>query len=348
MLGQVVTLTLLLLLKGQQGQECPDSTDNYVVCLAGKPVKLRPPKPQTKTKMYSVEWKLQRPVNSSAILTWKNNSIQMLSYDTRFGFDNEDLTLLIERAKPQDSGLYKMEVTEDSGHICTVSFNVSVLDHVEKPQLWAQWKALDEGICQVALSCLVPRDDYVSYTWYRGSEVIATQKNHTYVEEQIHVSGPHTYTCNVSNPVSWDSHSFNLTQGCLGDSLTSRFLLFLVIILVLIILFVGSLSGWYVWEQKKKQSQTRSQRILTVYEDVKDLQVTRNQKQNEEQKSPGEESTIYSMVELQCSASTSQETTKTLYSMIHHSRKKRNHSSSGTCTIYEEVGNQCPKDHNPS
>jgi hypothetical protein len=91
-------------------------------------------------------------------------------------------------------------------------------DHVEKPRLWWQWKALDEGMCQVNLSCLVSQDDNVNYTWYRGSEVISTLRNLTFVEKQIDANGQYTYTCNASNAVSWKSS--NLTQGCPRDPLS--------------------------------------------------------------------------------------------------------------------------------
>ncbi|KAM4860756.1 natural killer cell receptor 2B4 [Thomomys bottae] len=409
MLGQAVTLTLFLFLKGQQGQdvesslhlldeanfmlynlfnmsrsvcnfteatfncaywsglrhilwflkaairesgfsflECPGSTDHRVVGLSGQHLTFGPSKPQT--TIYSIKWKIQRPGKYSVILTWEKTSplkYQQNDFENMYDFDNENLTLHIKSAKPQDSGLYKLEVTRESGIVCAMSFNVSVLDHVQKPQVWGQWKALDEGICQVTLSCLVSRDEDVSYTWYRGSEVIATQRNHTYIEEQMDVSGPHMYTCNVSNLVSWDSHTLDLTQSCLGDPWKSRTLLLLVIILILVVLFVGTLIGWCIWK-KRMQSQTSLPSNLTVYEDVKDTQVKRNQKRNEVQKSPGEGITIYSMIELQSAASTSQETTKTLYSTIQHSRKKRNHSPSVSCTIYEEVGKQCPKVYYPA
>ncbi|XP_048213027.1 natural killer cell receptor 2B4 [Perognathus longimembris pacificus] len=352
MLGQVITLTVLLFFKGQQGQKCPDSTDHRVISLSGKPIKLEHPKPQPKTQIYSVEWKMQLPLKPSVILTsWKNDSnlknLQNNLQNTTI-FDSKDLSFLIESAKPQNSSLYILEVTYHSGLVCPLSFNVSVLDHVEKPKLLWQWTALDERVCQVSLSCLVSRDDYVSYTWYRGNEVIATQRNYTYVEDLMDDSDPHTYTCNVSNLVSWDSDTLNLTQGCLRGPSKSQFLLCLVIILILVILFVGTLTGWYVWKQKRKQSQTSPQRILTVYDDVQDLRVKRNQKQNEVQKSPGEGTTIYSMVRLQSSASTSEETTKTLYSVVQNSRKKKNCSPSVTCTIYEEVGKQCPKARTPA
>nr|XP_020029912.1 natural killer cell receptor 2B4 [Castor canadensis] len=356
MLEHTVTFVLLLLLKGHQGQvsfpECMVSTSR-VVGLSGTPLQLQPSNIQTNAS--SVEWKMRSSSRQETymIVTWKNKSSVKYSsaalngFNNAFHFNIENFSLLIKTTKPQYSGLYQLELTMACGKTSSECFNVSVFDHVEKPRLWWQWKALDEGMCQVNLSCLVSQDDNVNYTWYRGSEVISTLRNLTFVEKQIDANGQYTYTCNASNAVSWKSS--NLTQGCPRDPLKSRFLPSLVIFLILLILLTGSLTCFCVW--KRKQSQASSKNSVTVYEDVKNLQVRRNQQQEEEQQSPGLGATIYAMVEYQSSASTSQET-NTLYSVVQPSRKsvskKRNHSPPFNLTIYEEFGKRCCKANDPA
>lgn len=71
-------------------------------------------------------------------------------------------------------------------------------------------------MCQVTLSCSISRGGNVSYAWYRGSDLIQTARNLSILEERIDPKDMHTYTCNVSNPVSWDSQTLRLTQGCLS------------------------------------------------------------------------------------------------------------------------------------
>lgn len=71
-------------------------------------------------------------------------------------------------------------------------------------------------MCQVTLSCSVSRGSNVSYAWYRGSDLIQTASNLTTLEERIGPEITHTYTCNVSNPVSWASQTLRLSQGCLS------------------------------------------------------------------------------------------------------------------------------------
>ncbi|XP_057351075.1 natural killer cell receptor 2B4 isoform X6 [Manis pentadactyla] len=292
---------------------------HHVVRLSGASVCLRPSS-TVRIEAYSVRWKVQWPSNSKCyvILTWKNTlgmkyeNRTLNHFNNRLRFSIQDLTLHIDAAQHQDSGLYFLELTNQSGHVSQCKFQVSVFDHVEEPRVLGQWKALDTGKCQVTLSCLVSRGGDVSYAWYRGSELIRTSRNLTRLEVQIDVNSSHTYACNVSNPVSWADNTLTLTPGCLTG-----------------------------------HQKTSPEELLTIYEDVNNPQIRRNQRQK--QNSPGEGTTIYSMIQSQPSASTSQETT--LYSLVQPSRKsgtkKKSHGSSLNNTVYDEVGRREPRAQNP-
>uniref|UniRef100_A0A8C6ECL7 Ig-like domain-containing protein n=1 Tax=Moschus moschiferus TaxID=68415 RepID=A0A8C6ECL7_MOSMO len=260
MLGQVLAFTLLLLTKGHQGQGSAD----HVVGISGEPVWLRPTSLQT--NIYSAKWKIQPYSNSSNCFTWSwsNNSGRIEVRETlgqtpncfnkSLNFTNKDFTLLIKAAQPQDSGLYILEFTTPSGKVQEHKFQVSIFDRVEKPNLVEKWKVLDGGICQVTLSCSVTRGGDVSYAWYRGSNLIQIPGNQTELVDKVDVNGLHLYTCNVSNPVSWASHSLQLTQGCQSDQ-DFTFLFILVSIMILLVaLFLGTLTCFYVWRRKRKQS----------------------------------------------------------------------------------------------
>uniref|UniRef100_A0A8C9AQX2 CD244 molecule n=1 Tax=Prolemur simus TaxID=1328070 RepID=A0A8C9AQX2_PROSS len=131
-----------------------------------------------------------------------------------------------------------------------------------------------------------------------------------------------------------------------------RFWNFLVTIVILITLLLGTLTSFCVWKRKRKQPETSPEEFLTIYEDVKDPQTRRNQEQKPKQNFPGEGTTIYSTVQSQSSASTSQETANTLYSLIQPSRKsgskKKNHSPFFSSTVYEEVGKRQRKAQDPA
>lgn len=360
MLGQALALILLLLPKRYQGQEFLDSAV-HVVGLSGNSLQLLPLRMQTEAN--SVEWKVQLPSKPGfyRILSWKNSSTKIYyenwilkDFKNRFTFTIENLTLLIKAAQQQNSGLYILEVTDSSGKVWRKQFQVSVFDHVEKPRLQHKVKAVDRGMCQAVLNCSVSGGGNVTYAWYRGSELICSSTNLTYLEQQIDVNGSHTFTCNVSNPVSWasDTLTLTLTQDCQSAYQKSIPLLYLVITMILLLaLFLGTLSCFCVWRRKRKQSQASPAEFLTIYEDVNNLQIKRNQEQ--QQNSSREGNTIYSMIQSrsQPSASTSQETANTLYSLVQPSRKsgsKKNHNPPLSCTIYEEVGKSQRKAQNPA
>ncbi|XP_039102432.1 natural killer cell receptor 2B4 isoform X2 [Hyaena hyaena] len=357
MLGLALLLTLLFL-KEHQGKEpsfCRVSAER-VVGLSGVSLKLQPPPIETKKLIY-VEWKRRVfPASKfSLILKWKNMS-NCCNYENwtsnhinkKFNFITTNFSLIIQAAEHQDSGFYILAVTDEVGGVKCHEFEVSVFDHVGEPHILQDQKVLDGGRCQVILSCSVSRGGIVSYDWYRGSRLIETARNLSRLEDQIDANSSHTYTCNVSNSVSWVNHTF--IQHCRSDSRHSKheFLHLLGIIVVcLIILFLCALIGFCVWRRKRKQPESRPEEFLTVYEDVNNVQIRRNQE--EKLNPPGEGNTIYSMIQSQPSASTSQET-NTLYALVQTSRKsesKKSHRSSLNNTIYEEVGKRQLKAQNP-
>ncbi|XP_007945985.1 natural killer cell receptor 2B4 [Orycteropus afer afer] len=302
-------------------------TTHHVIGLSGRALWLRPS--NIPPKVHSVKWKVQLSSDPKCyvILSWKNNdSIDYESwvkkyFNNRLIFMSKDLALSINASQQQDSGFYFLEVTEESGILCKMKFQVSVYDHVEKPRLQEQRKTLDSGMCQIALSCLVSKGENVTYAWYRGSKLIQTSRNLTHLVEQIHANSSYTYTCNVSNLVSWKSDTFNLTQGCLSAHQRFEFLhLMVIIVILLVILFLGTLTCFCVWRRKMKQPRkwkVSLEECLTIYEEINNLQSRRNQEQR--QNPPRESNTIYSRIQPQFKS------------------KKRNHSSSFKNTIYEVV-----------
>nr|XP_010346860.1 natural killer cell receptor 2B4 isoform X3 [Saimiri boliviensis boliviensis] len=126
MLGQVVTLTLLLLLKGYQGQEC-QVPPYHKVGISGQRLQLQPN--STQMKVENVQWKMRLPSREefNQIFKWEDGSTFNASND-RFHFEIESPTLLIKAAQPQDSGFYCVEATYMNGHVQRTTFQVSVFE----------------------------------------------------------------------------------------------------------------------------------------------------------------------------------------------------------------------------
>ncbi|XP_055469257.1 natural killer cell receptor 2B4 [Psammomys obesus] len=379
MLGRIVLLVLFLLLRGHQIEGCSDSYED-LDGVSGKDLCLRPTDIQTKN--VSARWK-KKQLDSNEITEIVDLSppqTKSIKIPSIYDFEDRDFALVIKSAKPENSGLYWLEITDSSGTTCCKNFQISIFDHVEKPYLKGEWTTWASGTCQLSLYCLVPKDDNVNYTLYRGSTLISRQRNGTHLESQADASGLQTYTCNVSNKVSWAIVTLNITQGCQSVDPKFIFLPFVVIIVILAALFLGAIICFCVWDKKRKQSQFVPKEDLTIYEYIKDPQVMRDQlghsrasgssaavqedetgqregdgclfqEQMLEQKSPGNGGTIYSMIQYKPHDSTSQEKVS-IYSEIQPSRKsgskKRNQNPSSNYTVYEEVGKQSLKAHNPT
>lgn len=285
---------------------------------------LRPP--NTQKSIYTFEWKMEpSPIGCVVTLRWKNGQNEVSSsrlfscLNTTLVFKSENGNLHIKEAKPEYSSCYTLAMTSENGQVFFIYFKVSVFDHVEKPHLRIERKAMNEGKCQAVLSCLVSRNGNVNYAWYKDSKLIPTWGNPPRLEVQIDANELNTYTCNVSNPASWAADSLKLTQDCLE----SRFWPLWVVIVILVTLFLGALTCFCVWKRKRKRklSQSGPSEHLTVYEDVQEIRRNHN------------------------SVSTSQpsqETDLTLYSVIQASQKtrckKKNQDPPHSCTIYDEVG----------
>ncbi|XP_075396912.1 natural killer cell receptor 2B4 [Tenrec ecaudatus] len=318
--------------------ECLSCTE-YMIRLSGRNLHLRPCSKLQLGTVDSVKWKVRFHSKSTShvILTQKNGYVHQESwvpnhFNKRHIDMKKDLTLFINASQRQDSGIYYLDVTLNSGKINSSQFHVSIFDHVEKPQLQAQEKSLVNGICQVTLSCSVSKDENVSYAWYRGSQLIQASRNRTYQVEQINVGVSQTYTCNASNPVSWAIHTLSLTQGCQNTHQKSTFLLYLMITMVLLsILFFGTLTCFFVCKRKRKQPRPSAEECLTVYEDINNLRVGTNQEQEQEQEQnpSGEGSTIYSKLQPQPES------------------EMKNHGPSFNSTIYEKVGEIHIRAQNP-
>ncbi|XP_038205114.1 natural killer cell receptor 2B4 isoform X2 [Arvicola amphibius] len=364
---------------------CSDSTED-VAAVSRNPLWLRPSSIQTKN--VSIHWNrlLYNSTKKMKILSCYPHNNEEITMCPNHGnsthdFNPSNFALGIKSAEPEDSGCYELEITDIySGRICIKKFCILILDHVENPDLQGEWKIQADGICQLSLYCSVSKDDNVSFALYRGSKLISAQRNFTYLENQTDSSSLHTYTCNVSNKASWASDTQNFGQGCHSVPPKFTFLPLVVIIVILVLLFLGAVTCFCVRDKKRKQSQSDPKEFLTIYEDVKNPQVRRNQighsgvsgslsdvqengreqreangclfeEQTMEQKPPGDGGTIYSMIQYKPSDSTSHEKC-TLYSAIQSSRKsgskKRNQNCPSSYTVYEEVGSQCLNTRNPA
>ncbi|KAM5294798.1 natural killer cell receptor 2B4 [Glossophaga mutica] len=362
MLGPALALALLVL-AGRQSQASFASPDPRLV-VSGARLQLQV-SPSIQTRAVSVRWKVQlrSPPQTYMQLTWKSGPDQAHEkqkcnphFQSTRCFILENQTLVLEAAQPQDSGMYILEATDEAGEAKTYGFNVSVLDPVGTPLLQEQQEALDGGKCRVTLSCSISGGGHasygdVSYTWYRGRERIPGLGNLSTLEEQI-VGGPHTYTCQVSNFVSWANQTLRLSQGCLPAIGLLPLWIIIVSLAAVLLLGMATLTWVCVRRRRRKRAEPSPVESVTIYEDVNNLRTRSSHEQRQvERDSPVAGTTVYSMILAQPPDFTSQRTENTLYSMVQYSQKsgskKRKQGPSLTSTIYEEVGKMQAKARNP-
>lgn len=104
---------------------CSDSTED-VAAVSGKTLWLRPSNIQTKN--VSVEWKMKLQDSKFKILIYYHyNKKQTEGLNDIYDFNLSDFALGIKSAKLEDSGYYELEITNDSGGICTKRFRILIL-----------------------------------------------------------------------------------------------------------------------------------------------------------------------------------------------------------------------------
>ncbi|XP_045694690.1 natural killer cell receptor 2B4 [Phyllostomus hastatus] len=362
MLGPALTLALLVLTRCQSQASFEPPTPRLVE--SGARLQLHVPH-SIQTKAVSIKWKvkLRSPPQDFLLLFWKSGPDLLHKKEKcRSNFKNtrcfimEDQTLVIEEAQPQDSGIYLLEVSDEEGNSKTYHFNVSVLDPVRTPLLQGQQEALDGGVCRVTLSCSISGGgdgSYgdVSYTWYRGSERVLGRGNLFTLEERVD-GGPHTYTCQVSNSVSWANQTLRLSHDCLPETGLLPFWVIIVTLAAVLLLGLGAVTWVCVRRRRRKRADPGPAESVTVYEDVNHLRTRSGHEQRQEQRdAPSAETTIYSMILAQPSDFTSQRTENTLYSAVQYSgkpgSKKRKQSPALAATVYDEVGRLHAKARSP-
>ncbi|XP_025051709.1 LOW QUALITY PROTEIN: natural killer cell receptor 2B4-like [Alligator sinensis] len=114
-----------------------------------------------------------------------------------------------------------MDLKLGDGSGITNNFRLFVLDHVrQQPSIKAS-TSQERGQCYLTLSCLVPKADWVTYSWSRGISSHPAPEDHWLQEHQadlqleITKSGNNTfYHCNVSNAISWGMATIDVKPLC--------------------------------------------------------------------------------------------------------------------------------------
>ncbi|KAM9005339.1 SLAM family member 8 [Sarcophilus harrisii] len=205
-------------------------------------------------------------------------------YDSRFLGRiqlHSNLSLQIQPLEQGDSGNFSLLLVDIEGRTESRTMQLTVYEAVSRPTVQV-FIAVAGGTqpprtCQVFLSCMVPNNNAVTYSWQReGSAELWDPQQGLFMDSQVlRISlGPGdedtVYSCFVSNPVSWDSVAVIPWKSCLqntgpGDK-SYKDILIVAVSISLFLLLAGILSIWHCAlcsGKKRKNSSLNSRTIET-------------------------------------------------------------------------------------
>ncbi|NXT55913.1 CD48 protein, partial [Pluvianellus socialis] len=188
------------------------------VAAAGSSVLL--PGPGNVTHVYSARWEFLDGTSPRPILQYYRGSHHPAfhaPYAGRAIFHPSNASLLLEDVQESDSGIYK--ATVNVGDRESLKILLEVLKPVSRPRLWSRAlvaRATGEVLCDVAEG----RVDTI--TWKKDGQPLPPDRGFRLSGSPgvLHLrsakkSDCGSYSCNVSNGISWQETSLNVTVA--GD-----------------------------------------------------------------------------------------------------------------------------------
>ncbi|XP_064884206.1 natural killer cell receptor 2B4 isoform X2 [Columba livia] len=170
------------------------------------------------------EWEYIRNTTSELILQYYANSQSPTiypAYQSKLIFFKENGSILLQRLQETDSGIYKATVDLKQGEARTTF--LEVIKPVPQPEL--QCRSNLAGL-PIELVCMVPEGMVASITWKKEGQPLPPEKcsllsgNTTVLQIRSgEKSDCGSYSCNVSNVISWKEAALNLTVTGLTPNL---------------------------------------------------------------------------------------------------------------------------------
>ncbi|XP_042565702.1 CD48 antigen-like isoform X2 [Clupea harengus] len=137
--------------------------------------------------------------NNTIIAHWDEEEQQTKCLFLNTEFDKQTLSLTISDLKSNWSGFYAFKINNDN----KVIYQVTVTDAVSQPNIT---QVCNPSSC--TLTCKATEDEHSQYTWTdsrgeRKDGPVWTVENRAEDQDV-------TYTCNISNPVSWKIETFTV------------------------------------------------------------------------------------------------------------------------------------------
>ncbi|KAM6037844.1 natural killer cell receptor 2B4-like isoform 2-T2 [Theristicus caerulescens] len=252
---------------------------------AGGSLRLQPEKPPQ--QWVKVEWRVTLDGGSQwRILMAEKNKADLPSSKNPFSgravFQQDTLSLRISPVGVADSGVYRADFENASGHVTNLCFRVSVWEPVHQPRLEARVLHREQSWCNLSLVCTVPSAGNVSYTWSCTGDPLGALERQPRLHLQVHGdAGPTVCRCNVSNPVSWSMASTDALAACrVASSGLPNVIPWWAVAVSLVLALATAVAivvTCHWWRKRRKvPSEGHADQMLTVYEEVGKARTSQN------------------------------------------------------------------------
>ncbi|XP_004940800.2 hepatocyte cell adhesion molecule isoform X2 [Gallus gallus] len=168
------------------------------------------------SNMSITEWEYIEDRTPKFILQYYANlkvPIIYAAYQGRVVFYKKNGSLLLQQLREADSGIYK--ATVDLMQDRTRTTILEVIKPVPQPKLL---KSSDSNGCLIKLICLLPHGTVAAVSWKKDGHSLTSQNYYQLTQNFTELwvrngekSNCGSYSCNVSNAISWEEATFNLT-----------------------------------------------------------------------------------------------------------------------------------------
>ncbi|KAM7080578.1 natural killer cell receptor 2B4-like [Ciconia maguari] len=322
------SVLLCLMLLATAGGQGPPKCREQAVSVDGA-LELQPEKPpQGWTK---VDWGMILDAEHRQRILTAGKDEGVLStkgpFSGRAVLQPETLSLRISPVRAADSGVYRADFEDASGHVTSVCFRVSVWEPVRPPHLEARVLHREQGWCNLSLVCTVPGAGNVSYSWSCTGDPLGALEHQPWLHLQVcGDADPTVCRCNASNPVSWRTASTDIAAACrpVPSGLSSIVSWWAVAVSLGLALAISiALVVICYWRRKRGNDPPGGpvEQTLTVYEEVGKAQTGRDPNGTSEATVGG--NTIYAVIstKTQRPSHPQEPKTCTIYSTVQPPRK---------------------------
>ncbi|XP_068097636.1 carcinoembryonic antigen-related cell adhesion molecule 1-like [Hyperolius riggenbachi] len=153
-------------------------------------------------------------VNGTIAATWANGMLSSVNNRVSI-IDN--VSLVITNANKNDAGTYTVTVNVVGQTQASLSFHVKIYDPVINVSVVQSPESVSEGMALVNLTCS-SAGDADTVTWTRSGQTLGYNDSYTLLNgnRTLQIKNPDrtysgNYTCSMSNPISADRKTFELT-----------------------------------------------------------------------------------------------------------------------------------------